>query len=38
VDQKAARGMVHVRPHTLGDALRPLPVTVDETRKNGPSQ
>lgn len=38
VDQKAARGMVRVRSHTLGDALRPLPVTVDETRTNAPSQ
>ncbi len=31
VDGKAARGEVRARPHGLADALRPLPVIVDET-------
>lgn len=36
VDQKAARGQVRARPQGLKDALRPLPVTTDETGSNEP--
>jgi hypothetical protein len=34
VDQKAARGSVRTQSHGLADALRPLPVTVDEAGIN----